>query len=125
MKLYYTNAIHAAYMAEEFGVKLQLWTRDIDTGEVQYQDLENAKTILGAYGFEGINFWVHPSSFSIFEPQKDDVVYLGYGESGCPDCCNEYEVWHEAWGTDWLGKKPKVIQRDGKPFIWPQVEEQS
>lgn len=126
-KYYYDCAIEAAYMAKNFGIKIQLWNRDVDTGETTYHDLENEKTILGAYGFP-IRLLVHPDSVVSLEPIKDDVVdtdRCGFGfvtereENNINVALfqpNEGIFKDGYWFRRWI----KIVSRGGKSFIMPK-----
>lgn len=123
-KLYYTDPLAAAYMAREFGVKLQgilnekivnihqtnpddaeFWTEGSE--EVEPDGSESVNSYLGK------QFYIHPDSYHIFEPQVGDLLQ------------NEDGAFMQFLGASG-GLKilyAKVIQRNNKPFFTPELEQ--
>lgn len=116
MKYYYKDPLAAAYMAREFGIKLYWLNKKGAKREPQ-----SHKTVLG-YAYEANlelpdRFYIHPDSHHIFEPIVCDV---GVDDNGTPV---EYAA--GAWVGDGspVGVEPvRIIQRNGRPFFWPEVE---
>lgn len=128
-RYYYTDPLAAAWMAKHFG-----FTYVAPDGEP-------------AMGIEGVwlcaelgltRFYIHPDSVGLLEPREGDVIDMrpdGFCHIFLPD--NDYDGLDTQHGdiaehftsnatmkgdvpmieTDW-----KIIQRNGIPFHWPEVE---
>lgn len=134
MKKYYTDPLAAAYMAREFGVKLVSRHTDEQMEEYdvpesgRYFDWWNGAIVDGwSHDIEMIadavkyieaasdKIYLHPGSYNIFEPMVGDMCK-----------CIETDVNGEDW--DFVGPYAtidpdnfdSIIQRQGKPFFWPE-----
>lgn len=117
-KLYYTDPLAAAYMAREFGVKLQAHYNVT-------QNLGDALTydeIVLMLDFE--RFYIHPDSYHIFEPRAGDVMITEIPGTSSVEVVSSDIRAREF--IDHLVEKrgAKIIQRQGKPFFWPEREDE-
>ena len=140
-KLYYTDPLAAAYMAREYAVKFQVLAPKGD-GFGWYDFAPDWKP----FAMQDSKFYVHPDSLSVFEPQVGDLI-TDYERVSITDkadkefpnkfcitktdelfdltCLYQFilteENYDNAWSCNhWGGQK--IIQRDGKPFFWPESE---
>lgn len=113
-KYYYTDSLMAAISARDFGVEFLTgrgraliydgkWHCPDDGIDSEYM---------------GEKFTVHPDSYHIFEPQAGDIVI-----TQCPRDVHRFQLgyWEDVSCHDLLGT-PRIIQRNGKLFPWPEVE---
>lgn len=119
MKLYYETASDAIYMQETHDVEFT------ENFEYSYQydapDKDGYSSV--NHGPIGRKFYVHEDSLSIFEPKIED--YVIFIESN-PE--NRHGTYIDTFvDIKWIAEnyKLKIIQREGKPFIAPEVEEVS
>lgn len=115
-KLYYDCPISAAYMTKNFGVLMAN-----QYGNNLLAEISNGNQITwfetGVDKYCKNNFYIHPDSLSIFEPQlKDIAVRKDYVQSGChpfivfdDDIKEMRNRVHEYY----------ILLRNGKPFIMP------
>ena len=108
-KLYYTDPLAAAYMAREFGVNII----DADGDSCNHESIDWAMFI--AMDFDQL--YIHPDSYHIFEPQVGDLVTHEYY---CPECSESLTTWGEAFSQQLDSGEYKIIQRNNKPFFWPE-----
>ena len=117
-KLYYDDPLQAAYMAREFGVKLE----DENENRIEWVDghgfvLFDSEDVVDFVGMGIETFYIHPDSYRIFEPQEGDRNIKGFVfEKG-------------QWVIDGMipaamfSEVPREINhRDNKPFFWPKEE---
>lgn len=104
-KLYYTDALKAAWMSSEFGVRyikspeLPEWGRyhsnysiettisiQLECGKQSDSSVLYKTKAFPDYPFSG-RYFIHPDSLSIFEPMEGDIVqidnFFGSIDSGC------------------------------------------
>lgn len=133
MKAYYRCPLQAAYMNKEFGVEFKDANPKTGTeawlGKFLYREVET--------------YYIHPDSMSVFEPQvgdmitqkdddgiqelsgwvgdKDDegLVIYSFLQNGKPVAKGRSIMDHIMFEDVEM-----IIQRDNKPFFWPQFEEQ-
>lgn len=131
-KLFYTDPLAAIYMAREFGVKfIDAEKLVYDDGDINYffDIFANVDDVINAYTKE---HYIHPDSYDIFEPQKDDLVDLGdHGfafvteRKGNNINCALFHIENCAWKDGyWHRRWVPIIQRNNKPFFTPESEEQ-
>lgn len=108
-KLYYTNPIVAAYMAEEFGARfINRENQELSIGEIQ-RDCHPKMS-------ENDIYYIHPDSLDIFEPKEGDICQH-------PENNNCYSI-EGRENISWAKSvSMKIIQRDNKPFFMPEIEE--
>ncbi|WP_143393538.1 hypothetical protein [Fimbriiglobus ruber] len=118
-RFFYRDPIAAAWMARQFGMRFRSWEQEF---EFRPDDLEFA--VQRAMRDERLKqppIRVHPDSVGLLEPREGDLVFTGLKF--------EYElVWRDHKGlridTSQGTRYPTglmVIQRNGKPFIWPEA----
>lgn len=108
-KLYYKDPVDAAYMAREFGVKLN--NRGRGAYPIISLNVESGNTGAGTKE----KYYIHPDSYGIFEPQSGDVWQYILLSGYCILTGDESIKWARYIGG-------KIIQRNGKPFFVPEVE---
>jgi len=132
-------------MAREFGVKITDDSEPIE--DLQYHDCGFIcdRTYYPLDQMEGVTFLVHPDGNRIFEPQEGDLMELEtksgkitpwyYVKKKATHCQlhgeylgDEIVVTKRRRGTmSGIPAKDivciKIIQRNGKPFFWPESEE--
>lgn len=128
-RYYYTNPLHAALMAESFGVKyLEKGLIDAFSGCcIRLRALPDGYLNNGRVKFEiekhDKKFYIHPDSMGIFEPKDDDWVshttMVDY-ERGI----NTIEPYVCAKNDPNSERDYKIISRNGLPFIMPEREEE-
>lgn len=108
-RFFYTDPLAAAWMAKHFGME---FTAPV-TGRIEPSDVGTAMFARG---------YVHPESLHLLEPRKGDLVegcdpFGPHHQSGI----FQIEVSHLA-RLD-LTEANRILQRDGRPFHWPESEE--
>ena len=127
MKYYYDCPIKAYYMKKYFnmdyaGPKSELG-KELGYNFVDnYRFLDENKNTVCWKSSEG-KIYIEPSSLHLLEPQSGDLVSINGGESA-------NVIMHEELFRDRLklmepqfSKPLTIIQRNGKPFFWPEAEE--
>ena len=119
-KLYYDDALAAAYMAREFGIKSQYYDQEAQ----EFKD-ERIRTIYESIPYNNQKFYIHPNSCSVFEPMVGDLVTnignVGWMVNGFEVHDNiTHLVHHTANGKMFTRMSEAVIiQRNSKPFFTP------
>lgn len=131
-KLYYTDPLKAAWMAREFGVELQ---------EITPASIKNI------IDFELINpnetgqWYIHPDSYSIFQPKVGDLYrdcdgwYFTILEEvdyeALPDHVSSHFILIEmimdtcdvgSPEFQWFLENCQIVERDDRAFFMPEVE---
>lgn len=138
-KLYYSNPIHAAYMAQEFGVMFRVReSQNVKRGVPakhstvkRWVDVSNPFSVASDH-YKNKRLWVHPDGLDIFEPREGDMVRVPVIDSETKEflhhdvgmCGGSGDIVKE-WGDDigWsILDIDAIIQRDNKPFIMPEIE---
>lgn len=114
-RYYYQCPIKATYMAKEFGMRFD------DSFYVMCDYIIHEGENLGA--LIKINappkIYIHPDSLHLLKPQEGDLI-----EDPCEPnhfiFISHDESWplHKEFESGWF----KIIQRNGKAFMWPEVE---
>jgi len=139
-RYYYTDALEAAYMAKHHGVKLQVdkMKACIASGEPPYYPddflpLDVCNALVDCirklhWEREEQRFYIHPDSVHLLEPQEGDL--LAYQHDDIEDVCwvglhsQTYELVVQIDSLSWMSPielhQTKVIQRNNKPFFWPE-----
>lgn len=110
MKKFYTDPLAAAYMHREFDVDYAL-SDPFNTEVMNYASLEDrikrdcCKPV-----------YIHPDSYHIFEPQVGDMV-IASDSTWCA-----ITVCDHGYADMAKRKEYKIIQRNNKPFFWPEQE---
>jgi len=117
-KLYYTNPLHAAIMAQEFQVEFKT-----PRGQNMYWDGASdfrTEKDCGVYG--GEQYIINPDSYGIFKPVVGDIITDG------EDCHYieyfDYTDKNQAWSEERciLITESEIIRRGDKPFFTPLEE---
>ncbi|MCE9567638.1 MAG: hypothetical protein K8U57_37025 [Planctomycetes bacterium] len=122
-RYFYTDPLAAAWMAKHFG--MEFITKDGLITRCVLPLVDGLKT--------GDCYYIHPGSLHLLEPKNGDLCrtsgFERIGNSGSQ--YNEYDFTDVAFDfgygpiieRDGCGYSPtEIIQRDGKPFHWPQQE---
>lgn len=130
-RYYYSCPLQAAYMAKEFGMRILATHHgeQIDTHGncIAYCEHE--------FGWES-PFYIRPDSQHLLHPKRGDLVLATYTKESSfvyrhvTMVCDRYYLvggFPDQYGyPDYINngdrKILKVIQRNGKPFFWPEVE---
>lgn len=106
-KMYYTDILKSAWMVREFGVKFYTGAESIADGK----------------------FHIDPQSQYIFEPQVRDVVQWSLYKGKFIEEVLTAEAHEDLLEALASGDKSvsdiKIIQRNGKPFFMPEVEDET
>lgn len=116
MSYYYTDLLAAAWMAKHFGMAFS----DSSFTGTRSLDLE------GLY-MENAPFYIHHDSLHLLEPKAGDLIRIG--DPGIdPDICaatvfdsGEYLYVNDMGESYKITPQQTIIQRDGKPFFWPEM----
>lgn len=135
MKYYYTDHLAAQWMDSKFGMKFQEFISVMRDGKFS----DEMRDIFSAHCVDFIpsmgRYYIHPDSLHLLEPKVGDFVHFDSLRNP-PDkiyAMTETNYWRA--GKD---KSPKlggkgvtrkrfqvtsILQRNGIPFMWPDVEE--
>lgn len=106
MRYFYTDPLAAAWMAKNFGMKFNGGTEFDEP--YRHSEIDEVTS----------KFYIHPDSVKLLEQRVGDLVWLDMGESCMPSIGSLIE--------DEEGRKLcldcPILQREGKAFIWPEVE---
>ncbi|QDP62904.1 MAG: hypothetical protein Unbinned5081contig1002_9 [Prokaryotic dsDNA virus sp.] len=108
-KLYYADPLSAAYMAREFGVKMYIEGSNVELNSWNDFFVEYGGGTIDAFSDE---FYVHPDSYHIFEPQVGDVFEDA-----------NHRILKKHKHTIAVIHPITIIQRNNRPFFWPESEE--
>ena len=125
MKMYYKDPLAAAYMAREFGVR-------VCASETFWGEYKNIEDIAN----DTPNFYIHLDSFNILEPQVGDITQATDFVLNPHMCISEviedcddtrlypYDAINKHIANNLFNDGGlRIIQRNNKPFFWPEVEE--
>ncbi|HEU5380263.1 MAG TPA: hypothetical protein VFV38_32975 [Ktedonobacteraceae bacterium] len=136
MEIFYTDPVAAIIMARDFLVEMGIKATDYEKvfgekpdniiGEDGLIKLYPHKLVELLYsGYMGCSLYVLPNSYSIFSPQIGDLL-LGSFSSGYLQYYLYVDKYYPKHGLQINKAKlsdfdvVKIIQRDGKPFFWPE-----
>lgn len=137
MRYFYTDPLAAAWQSKHFGVNLY------QEAHVPMVNYKNGEKSISLHQFplqtwetinikeDGIRLYISPDSLRLLEPRQGDIVEhdgIEYGivldvidgEAGIQ--YSENENGETLCGTANI-EDLIIIQRQGKPFFWPGVEE--
>lgn len=137
-RYFYTDPLAACWMAKHFGMTF-IGAREL------FEDERNVATVSVIHPGEvyELKSYVHPDSLALLNPLPNDLLYYGYGafpHAGeawdelrailQPDD-ERYPVYGDGENYMLLDsgdlrpvwRLERIIQRDGKPFHWPEFEE--
>ena len=123
-KLYYTDPLAAAYMAREFAVMLRTPCAQNIAPSGMLEHWHELLKVNPKLNLDRI--YIHPDSLSIFEPKLHDLVEWEGLVFGFVIGLNEGEVGVQHGESDvyTLDKDEcTIIQRDDKPFFYPDSED--
>lgn len=124
---FYTDPLEAAWMSACFGMEFVT----LASGEKYKFTAGDLLAGLDAMARgERFTYHVHQDSLPLLEPIPGDLIHNG--------CCSNYYIvcdeydpnWNasnevdHAHAREWFSGKHhgRIIQRDGKPFFWPESE---
>jgi hypothetical protein len=121
---FYTDPLAAAWMAKHFGMEFENtseWDGEFDLGffEVSpYGDEISSGIDVGIKD----KYFIHPDSLHLLDPKAGDLV--DGIRIGTVFEVNGNELSVDVHGGDWEmdADRVTILQRDGKPFFWPEVE---
>lgn len=106
-KYYYTDPLAAAWMAKHFGMEFTegFWPSN-DIAMIRW-----ANKLVTAE-----EFYIHPDSLNLLKPQIGDIIDSGaiQGNVSRENMQLAIELIENGGG--------QIIQRNGTPFMWPEVE---
>jgi len=142
MRYYYDCPLKAAYMAKYFGMNFgNITQRGKFSKSDPYRDVDIERCL--DYVIDP-PFYIHPDSLHSLHPKAGDVLEF-FRRYISPDTIDEndtkppkkehfvwigqsetFDEWKikriKAYGFDWMHESPKIIQRNGITFMWPEVE---
>jgi hypothetical protein len=112
----YTKSIPALWMAEALGMLFEHPTEPYGVGEIariiEEEMRTNGRIVTGHI--------IHPDSLHLLEPRIGDFIHSRfYGTIRCIWDEGEKAVVKAAFDA---GYRDSIIQRNGKPFFWPESE---
>lgn len=111
MRYFYTDPLAAAWMAKQFGMKFVLNYDEASTKTGIYCE------IYSPLSHDDIDkLYIHPDSVKLLEPKENDVVFFNSHNE------DFYIKLDNPILTDGV-ENAKIIQREGKSFMWPDLEE--
>ena len=121
-RYFYTDPLAAAWMAKRFGMRFAEWEgRSVRHASSSLPLRDHEAIVVWALGQEKPRFEVHTDSLHLLEPDLEDILYH---ENACwrVTQCEGDGLWvsrPEAIRA-LMKDGAKIIQRDGKPFFWPE-----
>lgn len=121
---FYTDPLAAAWMAKHFGMRFvsAFSGKEFDGSVI----VANAGSPIEAIR-EQQTYVIHPDSLHLLEPKVGDMVsHLGL-RAWRIDSIDGAAYHHPAVGSEKIDRftlksdSPTIIQRDGKPFFWPEA----
>jgi len=150
-RYFYDCPLKAAYMKKHHGMKLQvhhsfenedygfldvigIYEYDEAWGDIEYIQAIKQNEGYGEQSFQfdpdcGKVFYIHPDSVPLLEPQMGDVIKQWGSLAGVPI----YDIGERNGNPvyfmpdssyNYFESMEKIIQRDGKPFFWPEREKE-
>lgn len=132
-RYFYRDPLAAAWMVKHFGMKIidsgiNVFTTDGGIDWFSIDTLVELEVHPDADKCTDGKFYIHPESLHILEPLVGDVGDTPE-EGYCIFFEQEGELWVDFFGQSrfpWAEYKDMVtlsiIQRNGQPFIWPELE---
>lgn len=119
-RLYYDDLIAGTYMAREFGVEYTLAEYEEPVCKIRFDSsIQNI-------GIQGPTvLYVHPDSYSIFEPMVGDKDEDGWAYNDKIEAWERLSYVDEDYGEIWNARDPKDCQtarRNNSPFFWPKKD---
>jgi len=111
-KRYYDDALQAAWMAREFGVRITT-ENGLDVANVA---VGMASRLNDSFVYHDPPYHIHPDSLRLFEPIEGDLVTSW----SFPDGIRSKSGIQKSLISK--GREVKIIQRNGKAFFMPEEE---
>jgi hypothetical protein len=124
-RYFYSNPLAAAWMRLHFDMKFEQDVR------VNFSALAEGSLFFNNYCSDGNEespypdkHYIHPDSLPLLEPRVGDLIYITESKIGTLARLHDGNL--KLFTGDWLMKPDHVsiIRRDGKPFFWPESEEE-
>jgi hypothetical protein len=116
VRYFYTDPLAAAWMAKHFGMK---FNEGLPTVEFSSDPVgRNMTAVLVTVDDLFPRFHVHPDSLHLLKPRVGDSTSDGTVDENM----GELQVHHIYEYYSEIDGDTRIIQRDGKPFHWPEVE---
>lgn len=121
-RCFYTDPLAAAWMAKRFGMRFGFYDQRGDFREYEVPITGDDDEWRSDRG----RFYIVADSLSLLEPRPGDVL-MRDGVQEHITAHNLFLFVHRAPDTEWLFEGfarngGRIIQRDGKPFHWPEEE---
>jgi hypothetical protein len=131
-RYYYTNPVAAVWMAEQYGMRFASWCnikndwRKDTKGKLNEWDLNVIQCNIGSpieSIKRGLLYYTHPESMDILKPQVGDMVRGRINPNRAITVTSRPGHSRGKVHINTLAERVNhIIQRDGKPFHWPEVE---
>lgn len=133
-RYFYTDPLAAAWMAKHFGMQIFAPVFAAGTGKYSQsrtplpvwcwaRKIEQAEL---AKNTDGERYYIHPDSLHLLEPRVGDVVQFTACDYANQPGLQQSRVWWKPYLDKWSLPQDagniRIIQRDGKPFHWPEKE---
>lgn len=131
-KYYYADPLAAAWMAKHFGMKFDV---DYGAGEKTLDRYHEIAILSVPPKIPALKFFIPPDNLHILEPQEGDLAQHNNVFSKCKKGGKQFGIMlthnkHFVIGGDEPSlniSEPqeinvKIIQRNGIPFMWPEIE---
>lgn len=110
MKYYYTDPLAAQWMSSKFEMKFQELV-SVMRDEVFRDEMRDIFSVHCVDFIPSMGrYYIHPDSLHLLEPLSGDFII------------REDNAQPHRWTGRGVGVR-KIIQRNGIPFMWPEVEE--
>jgi hypothetical protein len=110
MKYFYTDPLAAAWMEKHFDMKFKS-EMTVDFSGYKYARLWLENEVSG-----DCRLYIHPDSLHLLEPQVGDFLFVGGMYIRVDNAENII-------GIKSMPHSAIIIQRNGIPFMWPQIND--
>ena len=132
-RYFYTDPLAAAWMAKHHGVELfymEHYSDDSWPTEITYLQIISIIDRCGEDSYELEKLYIKPKSLAILEPQVGDFVrYIDAlpSQGNTAPYSDMHVHWTEpCYGNEFdMAQKKQIIQRNGKAFHMPEVEDET
>lgn len=132
MRYFYKDPLAAAWMAKHFGMKFLAKSTDDEGAEIEvdaglrFIDFDDRFDELWKHDFCYLGkLYIRPDSVHLLDHRIDDLVRMVYMDDSVGFVVlDEYDFTHQGMIDSMrnLTINPVVLQRNGIPFHWPEVE---
>lgn len=120
-RYYYTDPLIAAYMAKYFD--FMIYTSFGRNGNGKRKQSVNSLALHANNYHDTMKFYIHPDSLHLLEPKIGDLCEKKVTHSYCHYCGWDSLFYADSNDSiELYGKGAKIIERQGKPFMWPEEE---